>query len=174
MQTTKRILLCLLAGLLVLCLAACGGQADKDDDITLYLFSGESDEFVLEKGVVVLTGEKDIIYSGQFHSKEPLEVVDYIASYYISTAESEVLLLSNGFSDGSGSGPALDLSKYYVSLTRSPAVSLAEYPDEFANNFYLQIDLTTVDGEKTTYKVPLQVEKVYGTDSSSAEEAATV
>lgn len=172
MKTAKRISFCLLAGLLVLCLAACGGQTVKDEDITLYLFSGESDEFVLEKGVVVLTGEKDIIYSGQFHSKEPLEVVDYIAGYYISTADSEVLLLSNGFEDKSGVG--LDLSRYYASLARSPAVSLAEYSDEFTNNFYLQIDLTTVDGEKATYKVPLQVEKVYGTDSSLAEEPATV
>ena len=160
--TNKRVLLCLLAGLLALLLAACGGQPDKDsaavgEGLTLYLFSGESAEFALTDGVVVLGGGEMMLYGGELTAKVPLEIAKYSITYCVPAGEAEMVLFESSGEDTTGG--LLDIGGEHGSVggTFTPD---ADFIACLTQGFYLNIEITAADGTAASYQVPLQVRQV--------------
>ena len=82
----------------------------ENENLTVYSFSGEAEEFVLSEGVVVFDGNNEIYYGGNIKSKEGKldDITAYTMTLYISTDGEKNVLLSNSVVDETGGTISID------------------------------------------------------------------
>ncbi|MBQ2753037.1 MAG: hypothetical protein IJF29_02840 [Firmicutes bacterium] len=76
----------------------------ENENLTVYSFCGETEEFVLSEGVIVFDGNEEIYYGGNIKSKEGQldDITAYTMTLYISTDGEKNVLLSNSVVDETG------------------------------------------------------------------------
>lgn len=82
----------------------------ENEELTVYSFSGEAEEFVLSEGVVVFDGNNEIYYGGNIKSKEGKldDITSYTMNLYILTDGEKNILLSNSVVDETGGTISID------------------------------------------------------------------
>lgn len=151
--------------LLVLVLAGCGKA--EPEQLRVYSFSGENEQFSISNGVIVLSSEETVFYGGILTPKElfPAEVTSCSATFYWGSGGEEQLLLSHSVVDQTGAcvNVAGDLGK----ISGPDAVWKTEF-DSLAELLYFKLVATDKSGEEFVYQLPLSVTEITSQGASSA------
>lgn len=155
----KRSALCLAILLLCAALAGCGPAASEaqSEEVRVYSFSGEHEQFSISNGIIVLTPAKEIFYGGRLEEKQPSELTAYSVTFYAEVDDEPHVLLSMGAQDLTGG--TVQLSGDMGSRSGEGALLPGEL-DELPDVLYVTVDTTDSHGETNQYQLPLTLTEV--------------
>lgn len=145
-----------LIALLVCCSAAGCGAKESEQQITIYSYCGEDDQFSLSNGIIAVTETETIIYGGVLEEKEE-KFDDITASsmgLYVLVDGEEITLTDFQEVDMTGDGHPLSNPG---SATTSG--SLPE-KDDLEDNLYFEVSITRSNGERLENQIKLSVTNV--------------
>lgn len=158
MKKTAAILLALL-----LCCTAftgCGKHTPKNQgqDLTVYSFCGENEQFKISNGVIVLSAGEEIFYGGDLEEKQGKlsDLSAYTMTFYIRSGSQEETVLSNRVEDMTGEAVNISSSTGKISGASVFSADL----DALQNNLYFELETTTLSGEQNTYQLQLTLTEV--------------
>lgn len=146
-------------------LVGCGDEAAskptaEDSEVTVYSVTGSNEVMEVHDGVIVAASEEQTIYGGklQLRGVDVSKISNYRTEFYVlRDGEKEKVLISE-HRDETGDGNIFSETLAGAEGELMTEEALAELED----NFYLEVSYETVDGEKDSRTLKLNLDKVTG------------
>ncbi len=128
-----------------------------EKNLTVYSFSGETEEFILSEGVIVFDGNEETYYGGNIKSKEGQldDITAYTMTLYISTDGEKNILLSNSVVDETGGTISIDGEVGRI----SGDIWLKDHIEK-DDTLCFELEATRLDGEKYICQMAPDVVKI--------------
>lgn len=147
---------------IILCLGLLAGcshnNGDTQENLTVYSFYGETEQFTIVNGVIIISGDEEIFYGGDLKVADDecfSDIASYSATFYTLKNGEKRTIMSNSVVDQTGStiNVAGDLGK--MSGEDIIIGSKVENANELNNNLYFELGTTNLSGEQNTYQMQL-------------------
>ena len=147
----------------LICCTILTGCSEKtaEEQLAVYSFSGENENFAVSNGVIVLASTEEIFYGGDLEVSPGKfdDITAYSVTCYIISDNGKDILLSNSVEDMTGETIHIsgDIGK------RSGGdIIIRQATAELQNNLYCELETTDLDGEKNNYQLQLTLTEVTG------------
>lgn len=153
----KKVISVAFALIMFITLVACNEQTYKEQ-ITIYSYSGENEQYSLINGIIMLSEDKDIIYGGKLNPKDEqiANLVSDNMKLYVLVNNEEITLTSFSSVESGGDGFSL----------RNPGSCTAQISEDekenLLSNLYFRLSVETLSGEKIVSDIKLNVVDVTG------------
>ena len=161
----KRLLSLLFAVILCIGMLAGCSQNDerKSEALTVYSFCGESDQFAVMNGVIVIDADTEVFYGGDLNviaQEQFADIASYSVKFYTMTNGEKRTIMHNSVVDQTGGSIKItgDLGK--MSGENILIGNKAENASELMDNLYFELCTTDLTGEQNTYQLQLIVIEV--------------
>ena len=147
--------------LMILLLVGCHSVQNTDNTI-VYSFKGESEDLILNNGVVVLSPTQQILYGGelQFKQENLSSLLNYSMEFFtLSDEEKETLLISKVSDMTEGNGMSIQDHQALSSVIAENKLT-NHLQNNIENDFYFELTVTKTNGDKQSYQIKLDVTKV--------------
>lgn len=152
--------------LMILLLVGCNSVQNEDNTI-VYSFKGESENLILNNGVLVLSPTKQILYGGelQFKQENLSNLLNYSMEFFtLSDEGKETLLISKASDMTEGNGMSISDNQTLLSAVAENELT-NHLQNNIENNFYFELAVTQTNGDKQGYPIKLDVTKVTAGDN---------
>ena len=155
MKTARMLLLAFCCAMLAGCTAPSGGT----DALAVYSFCGETAQFSVTNGIIVLHPGKDILYGGTLTGKQdiPSKAAACSTAFFVLSEGGRHTLLSCESVDATGTG--LDISGPLGSVAGENILH-GLTAEALQGNFFLELAITDASGAQQHCEVPLTLTKV--------------
>lgn len=147
--------------LMILLLVGCHSVQNTDNTI-VYSFKGESEDLILNNGVVVLSPTQQILYGGelQFKQENLSSLLNYSMEFFTLSDEGKETLLISKVSDMTeGNGMSIQDHQALSSVIAENKLT-NHLQNNIENDFYFELTVTKTNGDKQSYQIKLDVTKV--------------
>ncbi len=155
----KIVVLMLLSLACVVLLSGCGTSPTDNEEqaLKVYSFSGENEYVSVSNGVIILDGKDKICYGGDLKvmSDGFADIAAYSTTIYTNGSEKEILL-SNAVHDQTGGTIDIfgNIGKISGDFLRDGST------DKLADNLWLELKTTNLNGEENTYHLQLKTTEI--------------
>uniref|UniRef100_UPI004055AACA hypothetical protein n=1 Tax=Agathobacter sp. TaxID=2021311 RepID=UPI004055AACA len=161
----KKIFTLLLVALLCLgVLAGCSqNDENKSEELAVYSFCGENEQFVVMNGVIVINADEEIFYGGDLeviNRKCFTDISSYSVTFYTVTNGEKRTIMSNSVVDQTGS--SINVSGDLGRMSGEDIIigSKVDNADDIKNNLYFELNTTDLNGEQNTYQLQLTITEI--------------
>lgn len=163
----KKVFVLLFATILCLGMLAGCSQNDenKTEELAVYSFCGENEQFSVTNGVVVINADNEIFYGGDLNviNQECFaNISSYSVMFYTVTNGEKRTIMENSVVDQTGS--SINVSGVLGSMSGEDIIigSKVDDADDLKNNLYFELNTTDLNGEQNTYQIQLTVTEITG------------
>ncbi len=146
-----------LMAILMLTLAGCG-EADQEQ-LTVYSFSGENEQFTISNGVIVLTDTEEIFTGGDLKITDNLltNIASCSTTFYIMSSNGKKVILFNRVEDLTGG--TVNVSSDLGQVSGDGILSGTKIDDtsDLENNLYFELTAVDTAGEKNVYQLQMSL-----------------
>lgn len=133
------------------------------EELVVYSFNGENDQFTITNGVIVLNAAEEVFYGGNLDLKQDelfSDVTSFSATFYTMADGEKKTILSNAVTDMAENSVNVtgDLGK--ISGSEALLSTKIDDVEELQNNLYFDITTTNLNGEEITYHLQLSMTRV--------------
>ena len=167
----KKFLICILVLTLAFALTACGKT--EPEQLAVYSFSGENEQFAVFNGVIVLSSSNEIFCGGDLKINEEYisDIVSYSTTFYTMSGDEKRIILSNGVTDMTGGLVNVHGDLGQVSGDGILTGTQPNRVDDLQDNLYFELLTTGTDGKENTYQLQVFVTEVTKEVTAGTEEA---
>lgn len=147
--------------MMILLLVGCNSVQNADNTI-VYSFKGESEDLILNNGVVVLSPIQQILYGGELQIKQEnlSNLLNYSMEFFTLSDEGKETLLISKVSDMiEGNGMSIQDNQALSSVIAENKLT-NHLQSNIENDFYFELTVTKTNGDKQGYPIKLDVTKV--------------
>lgn len=155
----------------VLCFSLFTGCSYNDEDSqenpTVFSFCGESEQFAIVNGVIVISADEEIFYGGDLKVTDDeyfSDITSYSVKFYTMTNGETRTIMHNSVVDQTGS--TINLAGDLGKMSGEDIIigSKVEKTNELKDNLYFELNTTDLNGNQNTYQVQLTVTEVADTN----------
>lgn len=158
----KKLLFFLFAVIFCIGMLAGCSQNDKSESemLTVYSFCGESDQFTVMNGVIVIDSDTEVFYGGDLNvidQEQFADIASYSVKFYTMTNGEKRTIMHNSVVDQTSGSIKItgDLGK--MSGEDILIGNKAENASELMDNLFFELRTTDLSGEQNTYQLWLTV-----------------
>ena len=156
----KKVIAFTISLLFIFTLTGCDNA--KTNQLLVYSFSGENENFSIENGTIVLSDSENIFYGGNLkvvQSEYTKDIESYRAAFYTLTdGEQETIYVDEFYNNSPAELTAVDLGKM-VSAGSDIRMQF-ENLSESQGKFYCQLNITDADGNENSYTIELTLTEI--------------
>lgn len=151
---------------MIIMLLMTGCSNFEKDQLAVYSFSGENDQFFVSNGVFILDEKDEIIDCGDFKASEEFfdNIKAYKTTFYIMSDNERKIIITNSVEDMSGGilNPPSDLGK-----TSGDKIIISNETDynDLINNLYFELVTVDIDGKENVYQLQMIMSEVIKSDN---------
>lgn len=138
-------------------------EKDQSEEITVYSFCGENDQFAVTNGVIVIGADKEIFYGGDLSVIDQEQFTDiafFSEKFYIMADEEKRTIMHNSVSDQTGGSINVAGNLGRIAGKDILIGNKAENASDLTNNLYFELSTTDLDGEQNVFQLQLKVTEV--------------
>lgn len=161
----KKLIAFLIVTVLFFCLFTGCSHSDEDsqEKPTVFSFCGESEQFTIVNGIIVISADEEIFYGGDLKVTDDehfADITSYSVKFYTMTNGETRTIMHNSVVDQTGStiNVAGDLGK--MSGEDTLIGNKAENASELMDNLYFELSTMDLSGGQNTYQLHLNVIEV--------------
>ena len=162
----KKSLILLLILTLAISLVGC---STAELQTSVYSFSGASEYFSINNGVVVLDNSTEAFYGGNISAEEDFfaEASSYSVTFYISSHGEKKVILSSKVVDLTGE--TVDFSGEVGSISGDDVLTQNKIDeiDDMRYNLYCDLSVTNKDGTESVYSVQMNLTEIVRKSTNS-------
>lgn len=151
----------------VLCFGLFTGCSHNDEDRqekpTVFSFCGESEQFTIMNGVIVISADEEVFYGGDLKVTNDecfADITSYSVTFYTLKNGEERTIMSNSVVDQTGS--TINVAGVLGKMSGKDILigTKVEKANELKDNLYFELNTTDLNGNQNTYQVQLTVTDV--------------
>lgn len=162
----KKSLILLLILTLAISLVGC---STAELQTSVYSFSGASEYFSINNGVVVLDDSTEAFYGGNISADEDFfaEATSYSVTFYISSDGEKKVIMSSKVVDLTGE--SVDFSGEIGSISGDDVLTQNKIDeiDDLRYNLYCDLSVTNKDGTESVYSVQMNLTEIVRKSTNS-------
>ena len=162
----KKSLILLLILTLAISLVGC---STAELQTSVYSFSGASEYFSINNGVIVLDNSTEAFYGGNISAEEDFfaEASSYSVTFYISSHGEKKVILSSKVVDLTGE--TVDFSGEVGSISGDDVLTQNKIDeiDDLRYNLYCDLSVTNKDGTESVYSVQMNLTEIVRKNTNS-------
>lgn len=136
---------------------------NKSEEITVYSFCGENEQFAVTNGVIVIGADEEIFYGGNLtviDQKQFSDIASYSVKFYNITNGEQRTIMHNSVVDQTGSSVKVTGDLGRRSGENVLIGNKAETASELTDNLYFELNTTDLSGKQNTFQLQLIVTEV--------------
>lgn len=145
-------------------LAGCtANEPQSNEEVTVYSFCGENEQFAVLNGVIVVGNEEEVFYGGDLEVREEElfeNVVSFSTTFYTLLESETRTILSNSVTDMTDGSIKVSGNLGKMSGADILIGNKVKNVDELRDNLYFELSTTDAEGEENTYQIQLVVTNV--------------
>lgn len=152
------ILLCI--GLLMGCSQ---NDENKSEEITVYSFCGENEQFVITNGVIVIGADEEIFYGGDLSVIDQEQFTDisfYSMKFYAMANGEKRTIMHNSVVDQTGGSINVAGNLGRIAGKDVLIGNKAENVSDLTDNLYFELITTDLSGKQNTFELQLTATKI--------------
>lgn len=153
----------------MLCISLLVGcsQNDKNqsEEITVYSFCGENEQFTVTNGVIVIGADEEIFYGGDLaviDQEQFSDIASYSVEFYtMANGEKRTIMRHSGIDQ---TGRSINVPGDLGRMSGEDLILGNKTNDvnELKDNLYFEMSTTALNGEQNTYQLQLTVTEITG------------
>jgi len=164
-DTMKRILTIFLAMICVLGLLIGCSQNDenKSEEITVYSFCGENEQFVITNGVIVIGADEEIFYGGDLSIIDQEQFTDisfYSMKFYAMANGEKRTIMHNSVVDQTGGSINVTGNLGRIAGKDILTGNKTDNVSDLTDNLYFELITTDLSGKQDAFELQLTATKI--------------
>ncbi|MBQ8993947.1 MAG: hypothetical protein IJ085_07550 [Turicibacter sp.] len=137
-------------------------EVKNEEQTEVYSFTGENEALSLYNGVIVLSPTKQILYGGELQNNQEdvSDVLNYSVEFFILSDEGKESLFTYGTGDMTKERDGLTRENLIVPGITSEEIFTTNIQENIKNNFYVEVTITKINGDKQSYQIKLEATEV--------------
>ena len=145
-------------------LAGCtANEPQNNEELAVYSFCGENEQFTVSNGVIVVGNEEEVFYGGDLEVKQEEffeNVVSFSTTFYTLQEAEKRTILSNSVTDMTNGSIKVSGNLGKMSGADILIGNKVKNLEELRDNLYFELSTTDAEGENSTYQIQLVVTNV--------------
>ena len=139
-----------------------GCRQTEKDQLRVYSFEGENENFTISNGIIVLHKSEEIFDGGKLSTTDNFfkNIISYTTTFYIASDKGKEVIMSNSVKDMTGE--ALNAPNALGGISGN---SIINSKDDLNNNLYFELVTRDKDNNEKTYQIQLILSEITKNDS---------
>lgn len=156
-------LLCTIILCIGLLMGCSQNDESKSEEITVYSFCGENEQFVITNGVIVIGADEEIFYGGDLSVIDQEQFADisfYSMKFYAMTNGEKRTIMHNSVVDQTGGSINVTGNLGRIAGKDILIGNKTDNVSDLTDNLYFELITTDLSGKQDTFELQLTVTKI--------------
>lgn len=142
-----------------------GCNATEKDQLRVYSFEGENENFTVSNGIIVLHGSEEIFDGGKLNTTDHFfkNVISYTTTFYIASDKGKEVIMKNSVEDMTGE--ELNAPNALGRASGNSIINSKIDDYDLNNNLYFELVTRDKDNNEKSYQIQLILSEITKNDS---------
>lgn len=146
----------------ILILALTGCEKTEQEQLIVYSFSGENEQFAVSNGIIVLNGTEEIFVGGNLKITDDLftDIASYSTTFYTMSGNEKDIILSNSVVDMAGG--KVNISDDLGQVSGDSIIRRIKIDDtsDLENILYFELTMKDKNGKEIVYQLQMSLTEI--------------